>query len=271
MPSNRHVASIVLGALAALLLAALAVGCTATADSELPPEAEVNCQPRTCDIGACGTVADGCGGQLSCGSCEGNPEECQPLSCDDNSCGVQGDGCGGELQCGECGSGTCENGVCLCGDDAHEPSDSEASAYDFGDHKESSNYVEWVGDLVMTGSEEDWFVVSARDSYSFGNPRVGFGVRSPQAGHALTLVVRYECHNGAADIRDCRGGSYDADLDACVATIAAGSAETWLHLQANCSGGDETGTAYAVVGPLCAEGECAAVCDPYEVGVEVTK
>jgi hypothetical protein len=86
------------------------------------------CTPiKTCPTGACGTIADGCGGSLSCGTCTaplicggggvpsvcGNPfvtpdggTTCKPKTCADYgaNCGYVGDGCGGTA--GPCGSCT---------------------------------------------------------------------------------------------------------------------------------------------------------------------
>jgi hypothetical protein len=84
------------------------------------------CTPRTCaDIGAnCGSVGDGCGALLDCGTCSapficggggtasrcGNPYAndagvvCTPKTCASAgaNCGLIGDGCGGSLDCGTC-------------------------------------------------------------------------------------------------------------------------------------------------------------------------
>ncbi|MEZ4269072.1 MAG: DUF6067 family protein [Myxococcota bacterium] len=78
------------------------------------------CVPTTCaKAGAtCGSVSDGCGGTLSCGSCAsgqvcglntanqcGTP--CVPTTCAKAgaTCGSISNGCGGTLSCGSCASG----------------------------------------------------------------------------------------------------------------------------------------------------------------------
>ncbi len=80
--------------------------------------------PTTCSAAdtQCGTVSDGCGGVLSCGTCTGglicSPREggagnacgmapCKPKTCADlgDSCGQASDGCGGTLTCGTCPTG----------------------------------------------------------------------------------------------------------------------------------------------------------------------
>ena len=89
-------------------------------DSGIPEPAE--CDPRGCaDVGAtCGTISDGCGDTVECGSCPpgevcgggGTPNVCsggcQPLTCaeHDAECGIVDDGCGSTLDCGDCPQGT---------------------------------------------------------------------------------------------------------------------------------------------------------------------
>jgi hypothetical protein len=68
----------------------------------------------------CGTIADGCGGLLQCGTCVA-PESCggggTPNECGSSctlttcaaagaTCGIIGDGCGGTLNCGTCPAGS---------------------------------------------------------------------------------------------------------------------------------------------------------------------
>jgi hypothetical protein len=84
------------------------------------------CTPTTCaDAGAqCGTRSDGCGGVLSCGTCDaglfcsGNAcGACQPTTCaaQGATCGTIPDGCGGTLSCGSCGDGrACTANQCAC-------------------------------------------------------------------------------------------------------------------------------------------------------------
>jgi hypothetical protein len=80
------------------------------------------CTPKTCtQLGDnCGTVGDGCGGTLNCGTCSGSqtcggggtPNHCGSGSCTpttcaalNDNCGQVGDGCGGTLNCGTCTGG----------------------------------------------------------------------------------------------------------------------------------------------------------------------
>jgi hypothetical protein len=99
-----------------------------------PPEGHAPvCAPIGCDgNGAnCGTVSDGCGGVLDCGTCSGGTTcggggapgvcGCIAVTCDmmGATCGTISDGCGGTLTCGTCATGTvCGGGgtpnVCAC-------------------------------------------------------------------------------------------------------------------------------------------------------------
>lgn len=80
------------------------------------------CTPGTCDSlqKNCGSMSDGCGGTLSCGTCsapetcggDGTPNVCGciPTTCAalGKNCGTVPDGCGGTLSCGSCMNGeTC--------------------------------------------------------------------------------------------------------------------------------------------------------------------
>lgn len=229
------------------------------------------CEPRACDS-TCGEIADGCGDSIFCGECS-TDVECEPQTCDEASCGEQGDGCGGELNCGECAKGDCEGGVCFCGEDSLEPSDDENSAHDFATWEESSGHLEWVEELVITGGEEDWFKVEALDTFSLGNPRVGFGVSAVESTRDLRLSVSYVCNSGNKQLA-CVGGSFDQDLNACVTVIPTGTTEQWMHVIPDCGGlfGDEDGVAFARITAVCADSfECDTTCETYDLGVEVTK
>jgi hypothetical protein len=86
------------------------------------------CVPLTCPAVAanCGTIEDGCGGTLTCGTCGSGdtcggggtanvcgPGTCNPTSCAlaGKNCGQMSDGCSATLQCGSCTTGeTCGGG-----------------------------------------------------------------------------------------------------------------------------------------------------------------
>lgn len=94
----------------------LAMGATLgkCGDVILPPP----CVPTTCEaLGAiCGTLPNGCGGNLQCGPCDDDPPPCTPRTCAQLGivCGTASDGCGGTASCGACdGTLTCCSGACV--------------------------------------------------------------------------------------------------------------------------------------------------------------
>lgn len=94
-------------------------------EEEIDLSEEEKCTPKTCSglKKSCGSYSDGCGKQLSCGSCSGGEvcqdgkcvSTCKPKSCSEMkmSCGSYSDGCGGQVNCGGCSGGQyCVNGSC---------------------------------------------------------------------------------------------------------------------------------------------------------------
>jgi len=115
-----------------------------------PPPA--TCTPRTCaQAGAnCGSIGDGCGGVLNCGTCTppqtcgggGTPSQCGGSGCTPRTCaqagancGLIGDGCGGTLDCGACTPPqTCGGGgiPSQCGNPSCVPLTCAQEGYDCG-------------------------------------------------------------------------------------------------------------------------------------------
>ncbi|MFZ5446836.1 MAG: Ig-like domain-containing protein, partial [Myxococcota bacterium] len=99
------------------------------ASASVPPErgaelVDVGCVPTSCsDNGfTCGSVPDGCGGTLDCGSCpsgvcsQNRCVSCVAATCASlgANCGSASDGCGGTLSCGTCGTAqTCAANRCV--------------------------------------------------------------------------------------------------------------------------------------------------------------
>ncbi|MBI3767819.1 MAG: hypothetical protein HY271_04895 [Deltaproteobacteria bacterium] len=90
------------------------------------------CTPTTCaaEGKSCGTIPDGCGGTLDCGSCTaprtcgggGTPNVCGcPSNCGGDICGTVVNSCGQQVSCGTCPSNkpkccsdSCVCATCLC-------------------------------------------------------------------------------------------------------------------------------------------------------------
>lgn len=103
--------------LAALLLGALGVDACSAAYSPAGADGgpSIGCEPRLCPDDACGTISDGCGRALDCGTCGGanqcvdNRCACIPRTCKSAgaTCGQLTDGCTGNvIYCGTCGAGS---------------------------------------------------------------------------------------------------------------------------------------------------------------------
>src|SRR5207237_1200815 len=89
------------------------------------------CTPRTCaSAGAtCGTISDGCGGTITCGTCSPGQvcdsasktckaaptSSCQTCSSIAASCGNWSNACGGTISCGACSPGqVCDSTAKTC-------------------------------------------------------------------------------------------------------------------------------------------------------------
>src|SRR5574338_1064473 len=100
-----------------LLLCLACQGTVGLAEAETPDGGA--CSPATsCAQGQdCGSIPDGCGGSVSCGTCGsgqtcgggGTPNVCGAGSCTPTTCAAQGkncgtlsDGCSSVLSCGSC-------------------------------------------------------------------------------------------------------------------------------------------------------------------------
>ncbi|MCG3173991.1 MAG: hypothetical protein GMKNLPBB_02208 [Myxococcota bacterium] len=104
------------------------------------PDSGGGCTPATCQSkGAeCGSIADGCGNFIECGSCQapdtcagggqpnrcGKPgDPCKPLTCIElgAECGPASNGCGASLNCGTCPAGKTCNARQKCEDETPPP------------------------------------------------------------------------------------------------------------------------------------------------------
>jgi hypothetical protein len=111
------------------------------------------CTPTTCSAQGktCGSISDGCGGALNCGSCTspqtcggggvanvcGETSSCTPTTCaaQGKNCGNLSDGCGGTLNCGGCPSPqTCGGGgvANVCGGGSCTPTTCAAQGKNCG-------------------------------------------------------------------------------------------------------------------------------------------
>jgi hypothetical protein len=85
------------------------------------------CVPTSCAAqgATCGTMADGCGSTMDCGTCPNGQAcgsnyacVCTPSTCSElgATCGTISDGCGNPLECGSCSTPwLCLNNTCVWG------------------------------------------------------------------------------------------------------------------------------------------------------------
>lgn len=170
---------VVCGALVVAL--ALGMGCRPTIEPTppSPPEpAPVLCIATTCQAQQknCGSMPDGCGGMLECGSCAasetcgagGNPNVCGHGSCTPTTCAAQGkncgvisDGCGGTLACGSCASGE------VCGASVANVCAAPSQA---ANRVCDPNGFCWVSPQPQGGTLRDTWGTSANDFWAVGPP-----------------------------------------------------------------------------------------------------
>jgi hypothetical protein len=135
----------------AVLLCVACSGTVETANAETPDGGDT-CTPFTaCGAGQnCGSVSDGCGGSVSCGTCGSGQScggggtanvcgagSCSPTTCvaQGKNCGTISDGCSSVLQCGTCSGGqSCGGGGTpnVCGGSACTPTTCSAQGKNCG-------------------------------------------------------------------------------------------------------------------------------------------
>jgi hypothetical protein len=195
----------------------------------LSPDGGVVCKPETCaTLGFnCGTVGDGCGGSLNCGTCT-DPQYCGgggPSVCGGNNglgpdggvictpttcaklgynCGPAADGCGGLLQCGTCTSPQyCGGGgYDVCGPPSIATCTGGGSTtvtgyvYDPANHLPVYNALVYVpvGNVQtpQTGVNPPSCGCAAPPAYASAYTAIdgSFTLTNPPSGNAVTVVVQ---------------------------------------------------------------------------------
>jgi hypothetical protein len=136
-----------------------------------------SCTPTTCSAQGknCGSIGDGCGGTLNCGSCSSsqtcggsgtaNVCGCTPTTCSaqGKNCGSISDGCGGTLNCGSCSSSqTCGGGgmANVCGGSSSSSSSGGSSSSSGGGTcagaYSQSNCLTFTQGTVVSSGGHNW-------------------------------------------------------------------------------------------------------------------
>jgi hypothetical protein len=213
------------GAVGAVFSVALAaVACQEGTDDPAPRNF------NTVDGGAPSSAKDA-------GAADGRSDtsECKAKTCDELGPGDHpDDGCGNPLKC-----------VSKC-TDANEPNDAKAAAKFVGDMTDNPNSTKVVADLTLADGETDWFSVKVSDSGFGGNPVVDVSTTAP-----LEVTLFYAC-NSPPDSSTCDKGNPVTEADG---TGCKGSGDVTLATE--CSGLDESGTAYIRVRKSASDGQCS--------------
>ena len=194
--------------------------------------------------------------------------ECVAFSCGNVGyvCGDYTDDAGTTFSCGACyGSTTCgSDHKCNIASDSFEPNDSSTSAKDLGSFNDADNASRWVEKLTIDEStDSDWFKFRVVDGFDFNNPdvRVSLSHRGTSLGwlsssHEITVWFKCDGSDEGTNM-DC--GEWYTTEKTNNANGALGKGCTtygtyvvWGEFEPNCSGTNESGTAYVRVRKLLA-------------------
>jgi len=199
---------------------------------------------------------------------EGDECVCERDTCEDLGamCGTLDDGCGGTLECGTCEDGTeCVDGTCGCPDDAGEPNENRLRTHGlpaFSDAPDTS--MTFDAFTISSDTDEDWYEFTVSDDLDFANPDVRVQRSGIPAGSDYDLGLWYVCNEGGDD-GDCSSGATDNMIGRGCVSRASGTTTEEVELHVSCSSDDESGVAYVRVTSSTWGGSCA----PYTLGVRV--
>lgn len=200
---------------------------------------------------------------------EGDACVCDAATCESLGamCGTLDDGCGGTLECGTCADGTeCIDGGCGCPPDEGEPNESRLSPHDlpaFTDAPDTS--MTFDAFTMSSDSDEDWFTFEVTDECCDGNPDIDVTLRSIPSGGDYDLAVWFVCSSGGDDSA-CARGAVDNSIGRGCMSSSSGSTEERVTISTSCGGTtSENGTVYVRVTSTTWAGSCA----PYGLTVSV--
>lgn len=181
---------------------------------------------------SCGTILDGCGSTLQCGSCTSNSSyasicddyscKCVPTSCaaEGRTCGTISDRCGGTLFCGLCVDNACE--VLLYADNLHNVTytpqlhsvDLHGVAGDVsvmigdtvhfnwnGQHQWDHLHVTaYLDNVSATCPQTISNLLSSDDPHFFGTYQTGHVVSATSSGSARYLTIQAPCQVSSTGI-----------------------------------------------------------------------
>lgn len=193
---------------------------------------------------------------------------CTPATCETLGamCGDQDDGCGGTVSCGTCEGGTeCTDGMCGCTEDAGEPNDARTVPHtlpDFTDAPDTSMTFDAFN--VSDAADEDWYFFHVADDFDGGNPQIRVTLDGIPTGSNYDLGVWYVCDSGG-DGTSCSAGAPDNMIGRGCISESSGTTSETVELDTNCSGSGDDGNVYVRVIPR----TWMAACTPYTLSVSV--
>jgi hypothetical protein len=247
-------------------------------DYHLCGESCVHDQPDIPSFGCrlgCGEVCpEPDGGRVICeeGACA--YREC--LTCDEVGavCGTIADGCGNQLECGTCDpSLRCEDNQCLECPDGHEPN-AQATPTSLGTMADIPNSARYEGHVSLHATgDEDWYhvVIEDRGDTVFGTggpPNITITVDGFPEGLVPALDAVFECTAGTTTA-NCGAGSISAGDGWCEDAVVDDS-ELEVYLDVDCApndGNDADGDLFVRVRATANPGP--SICGIYELHVNV--
>lgn len=205
-------------------------------------------------------------------SADGLRCECTPTiaSCDAAGfeCGTLSDGCGHTLNCGTCETGTtCSLGQCSCASDEFEINDSPASVRSFSRTLDDSDDARASLDAALsTPGDADWFRYPIVDGVDGGNPEITVTLSDIPEGSDYAIAAYFACNDGN-DESTCGHGGTDNSLGKGCRYDSAGNADQSVTIETECADTiDEDGWLYIKVTSTHREVDA---CENYHLRIDV--
>jgi hypothetical protein len=199
--------------------------------------------------------------------------ECAPRRCEDvgATCGLVEDGCGGRLSCGTCDAANgqrCEANACACTPDPNEPNESRAGLTSLATLNDFDDPPPFPLDGTLHhAGDEDWYQLTIIDGGAGGNPLIRVELEATPAGSDYVVAAYFDCASAslANNETSCTEGAVDNLVER--GCTSAGRAVDRVILATECAWTtDESGTLWVRVYATTWAGTCGG----YTVRVTVT-
>jgi hypothetical protein len=161
--------------------------------------------------------------------------DCSPTTCDGlgASCGTVDDGCGHRISCGTCEEGlVCADNQCLCMGDPHEENGTTGTATSLGTLSDGDDATRSVTTGTLhTATDDDWYRLEVENAVDFGDPVITVTLTDLPAGEDYDLGAWYDCPDG--DTPTCTSGESDSST-ASGGCISFESGDDTVSFDTNC-------------------------------------